>query len=75
MKQANVKEKYSINETMCLIGKQRIFDIPLTDMFKELDEIISANNAIKSNVQELCIDVFMIGYIEGKKAERKKNQM
>lgn len=68
--------KYPQNETMRLIGHQCI--MPLFDraeVVKQYREVFSAIEEVSPLMDEIeCIDLFMLGYIWGKRDERTRKR-
>ncbi len=69
---------YDSNKTMRLLGKQRTWtQVPLKEVFKQIDDILKASNTCKykrSNT-DICMDVFCLGFIYGRRAERARKNL
>lgn len=59
---------YDRNRTMKLIGKQYPTKILGPDSFKDIDQILNARPY--SCTIDTALDIFMLGYMYGKRAER-----
>ena len=70
-------ELYNSNETMKLIGEQSIANIAgNTELFYQFEDIIKAHKLepLLPLLQEFSIDVYQLGYIAGKRAERARKR-
>lgn len=72
----NVQERqefnspYEKNETMKFLGKQYTLNALEKNQFKAIDDIEEARP--HSFTTCAAIDIFMLGYVEGKRAERRR---
>lgn len=70
---------YEANETMVMLGQQNTLEI-LSDeeLRKKFDEVLQAHSdhtlPSVSLLFEIGIDFFSLGYVMGKRAERKKKK-
>lgn len=65
-----ISNVYNTNDTMRMLGKQCSYEIISEEQFKKLNDIATARPS--SFTKEAAIDIFMLGYIYGKKAERSR---
>lgn len=63
---------YKTNATMELLGKQVTLQIITPDIEKQMDEITEAREYTATFMTSL--DMFMLGYIHGKRAERARRK-
>ena len=63
---------YNTNDTMRLLGKQNAADVLGEVQFSEIDNIAEARPF--NFTKEAATDIFMLGYIYGKKAERTRKK-
>lgn len=70
---------YSKNATMQKLGQQYINRIFTPNTFRELDQIIDGNKATALvkvfPIKDLLIDVYMWGFINGKRADRERRRV
>jgi hypothetical protein len=62
------KDIYDTNITMCLLGYQYTTEMLGKEQFKAMDDI--AKTRPNSFTKESAIDLYLLGYIYGKRAER-----
>lgn len=76
MKDVNGKELpqsvYEKNETMKMLGRNSCFQFSQTDAMQKIDDIIEARPL--SCTLDAAMDIFLIGYIYGKRAERARRK-
>ena len=66
-----MKNPYEVNDTMRMIGKQNEPYLgPGSDLIAKMDDITSARR-YTTTIETAC-DMVTLGYIYGKKAERKR---
>ena len=63
---------YDKNETMKLLGNQKVMFIYRDGIKKKIDDIAKARPF--SVTPDAAIDIFMLGYICGKRAERARRK-
>lgn len=81
------REMYNVNPTMELLEHQKVVSMLDDEMFAELQNIMKAYEEFGSGWEKvlaisfrkynecfLSFDIFMLGYIYGKREERKKNK-
>lgn len=68
----NKENPYSANKTMILLGNQCHAEIITKKIRKEMGEITAARKY--TTTFETAIDMFMLGYIYGKRAERARRK-
>ena len=68
----NRPSPYSLNATMQMLGHQHYFNILTQEAFSAIDDILTARPYTAT--RETSMDVFMLGYIYGKRAERKRRR-
>lgn len=66
------KDVYELNATMRLLGHQRPGEIITEEARKQMDEIAKARKFTITFVT--AMDMFTLGYIYGKRAERAKKK-
>lgn len=66
--------RYEKNEVMKLLGKQYLNLIVKQEDVTAIEDIWSANLDCKGRMLDVLIDVFIYGYIQGKRAERQKKK-
>ena len=70
---SNKETKYTKNQTMILLGKQKPFSILTEKALKAIDQVMEGNELLFMNhIRPLIYDVYTLGYINGKRAERNK---
>lgn len=67
-----MKACYDENDTMRLLGKQKICFIYRDGIRKQINDIVIARPY--SVTPDMAIDLFMLGYIHGKRAERARRK-
>lgn len=67
--------KYNSNETMCFLGKQ-YYNLMLTqEQYKHLQDIKKAGlEDNEFNLDMMLADAYILGYINGKRGERRKKR-
>lgn len=63
---------YDVNPTMKMLGKNIYLRALDQQTFSELDDILEARPY--SCTRDTAMDIFMLGFIYGKRAERKKRK-
>lgn len=63
---------YDVNPTMKMLGKNIYLRALDQQTFSELDDILEARPY--SCTRDTAMDIFMLGFIHGKRAERKKRK-
>lgn len=63
---------YNKNETMKMIGNQNVCCMLGKEEFKAIDDIAKARP--NSFTSDAAIDIFVYGYIQGKRAERQRRK-
>lgn len=66
--------KYHCNDLMRLIGKQHVNKIVDNSIYNDIMSIAESNIAHESTFDMMLVDVFVYGYIMGKRADRKKEE-
>ncbi len=66
------KNPYEANETMKLLGHQYITEIITKEAKKQMEEIAAARKYTTTFVT--AMDMFVLGYIHGKRAERARRK-
>ena len=74
-----MKNRYSTNETMKLLGKQYHSTTIDTEIYSKIKDIMHAHNFNDTLINAFDLgmmgpDIFMLGYIYGKRAERAKKR-
>ena len=68
--------KYNKNETMQMLGHQYIFPLfeceDVVKQYREAFKAIKEEHPLMNEIE--CIDLFMLGYIWGKRTERAKRK-
>lgn len=65
-----VETVYEANETMKLLGHQCPADMITSEIVEQMNEITEARKY--TTTFETALDMFLLGYIHGKRAERAK---
>ena len=63
---------YTLNATMQMLGHQYYLNVLTQETFSAIDDILTARPY--TSTRETSMDVFMLGYIYGKRAERKRRR-
>lgn len=66
------KNSYEANETMKLLSHQHITEIITKEAKKQMEEIAAARKYTTTFVT--AMDMFVLGYIHGKRAERARRK-
>lgn len=74
-----MKNRYTANETMKLLGKQYHSAIIDARVYAEIKDILQAHgfdNALNNafNLGMMGVDIFMLGFIYGKRVERARKR-
>ena len=64
---------YAFNETMKMLGSHCASEIVSEQAFEEIEDILKARKCL-INSYGTIIDIFKLGYIYGKRAERAKKK-
>ncbi len=64
---------YIVNETMELLGHQCYLAVLTEDVRKQMNDVVEARNHFSISVAD--IDMFMLGYIHGKRDERARKKV
>lgn len=66
---------YDKSETMKLLGKQCYSEIVTDEDLKAIDEIVNISlSGDRPDISMIKYDLFVYGYLMGKRAERKRRQ-
>ena len=68
----NRPSPYTLNATMQMLGYQYYLNVLTQETFSAIDDILTARPY--ASTRETSMDVFMLGYIYGKRAERKRRR-
>lgn len=68
----NRPSPYTLNATMQMLGYQYYLNVLTQETFSAIDDILTARPY--TSTRETSMDVFMLGYIYGKRAERKRRR-
>lgn len=68
---------YNVNDTMRLIGKQKLNYLAYNNGLDKIDDILNAHVRISDvqngiNAKELMYDTYVLGFIQGVKYSREK---
>lgn len=72
MSEQRCDNPYEANDTMILLGHQDIIGVYTQEARKQMNEIVNARRF--TTTRETALDMFMLGFIYGKRAERRRRR-